>query len=124
MAVGCGDDDAGGEYFQSRVGAVPFVLVVHEAEAELAWCAAGQVGVGADPGNPIALGRALRIGVAEGDEEAAIAEVFGCVAIAGQRGRERAGGCPGRGLIIGEHEVRVLHASVFAKEDGELPAVR
>lgn len=135
MPVGGGDDGSVGEDFDAGVGGVPALLVVHDADDILARAVLHDVLVAADPGGPVALSRegaldiALCSGAAgfgattEADEEASVRSVNSGVSVAGEGDGHFARGGPSLAFVVGEDDVGIFAAGVFAEEDAELFAI-
>jgi len=105
MAVGGGDDGAVGEEFDTGIGAIRSLGVVHETHPVLTLAIVQNVFVSSHPGDPITFGGGFVGGVAKGDEESAVRRVDSCVSIAGKCRRKFARGGPGFCFVVAEDNV-------------------
>jgi len=84
VAVGGGDDGAVGEEFDTGIGAVGSLGVVHQSHAVLTLAIGQDVLVGSNPGDLVSFGWRFVGGVAEGNEESAVGRINAGVAIPGE----------------------------------------
>ncbi len=126
MAVGDIEQIARGQNGHGRIGTVPGILVIFEADSVLARASVEQIIISSDPGDPIArCGRFLarRLYIPERDVESAIGCIDRSVPVAVELRRQRPRIAPGAPLVIGKHDLRILPAGVFAQQHGDLFAV-
>jgi len=115
MTVGGRENSSIAQHLNTRISAIPSMLVVAKPDTAKPLAALEEIGELPDPGDPIPGRGRFFGGVSERNDQAAIPGIFGSVSVTGEASRQLLRSAPGGSFVGGHDELGIPLSSILPK---------